>query len=549
MAMMITRFHKLIQSRTVWAIILGLIVIAFVGFFTPTMQSGGGGKQPPAGELFGKEISRDEYRAAFQNTYIWYILRSGRMIPVSDELSQALREEAWIRLAALRKADRTGIKVTDQEVIGQLRMLPLFQAENGSFDPARYQGVLSSIGLKPAQVESVVREQIVIQKLMMRPALAALIPPEELERAYRLYTDRVVLEYAVLPREKAAAEVSVSRDEAQALFEQNPEAFRMPARVSVSYVEFPASNYLDRVELTGDEALAYYNSNIEQYRMENTGDVAVVEYQPFEEVETAIRTELKRRKAQQMAAADAADLVAAVAPRSADEKPDFTAAAEAAGLRIRTQPAFGPADPLQGIDETAPFRQAAFSLQDDMFSSFSDPVIGQQAVYVLSLNQRYPSFIPEFDVVEDEVTAAAREQAVEETLSERARTIRNAADEAVTYGRNFAETVRGFGLEVQTSPEFDLTTELDSPYANALISASLDVPQNDVCEPVPVEDGILIAYVAERISTDPEIGLPAMRAELTAALARSRSQRLIADWQTRLLQTADFVNQMERPTP
>ena len=122
MAMLITRFHKLIQSKVLWYFILGVIVVSFVGFFMPTNRSGSRTRTvPPVGELYGKKVSQEEYRRAYHNTYIWYILSSGRMMPMTDELTTALRKEAWQRVAILHKAQDEKILVADAEVVQQMQ--------------------------------------------------------------------------------------------------------------------------------------------------------------------------------------------------------------------------------------------------------------------------------------------------------------------------------------------------------------------------------------------------------------------------------------------
>jgi peptidyl-prolyl cis-trans isomerase D len=544
--MLITRFHKLIQSKVVWYIILGVIVVSFVGFFTPTMRSADRQrKSSPAGELFGKKVSQEEYNRARQNSYIWEILSTGRMVPMTEERVLKLRENAWLRVAALRKAQAEKILITDKEVVQQLQMMPLFHAENGTFDPARYKGVLQNIGLTPQQVENVFREQLGIYKLMYRPVQAALISPYELKRAYHLYTDRFVLDYVLLPREQIEKTVTVPREDAEALFNENPEAFRMPAKVRVSYVEFPVSSFMEQAEVPEGAALQVYNRNIEDYRIETTNENAVVEYKPFEEVETEITKELREFSARRLAAAKATEFVVEVSPKNEGAQPDFAGAAAAAGLKVKTLPAFGVKDDLPSIDDTAPFRQTAFSLQKDAYSSFSDAVIGKDSVYVLSLEQQYPSFLPSFAAVEKEVTEAAREQAVARKLAGRAIEIRDAAAKALAGGSDFKAAVKPSGLKVRTTPEFDLSTELKDEYADTLVELCLNVPQGGLCEPAPVKAGVLIAYVAGRKSTDADAGLPAIRQELVDGLSRARAQRLAAGWQASLLREGGFKNLMD----
>jgi len=547
MTMLISKFHKLIQSKVVWYIILGIIIIAFVGFFTPTM----GGKTSktkiqPVGELFGKKVMPQEYRLARDNTLIWYALTSGRPPQMTDELAMALRKEAWVRLAALRKATAEKIMVADQEVVTQIQQLPAFQGESGTFDPRVYQAVLKYLNISSTQAENLFREQIALHKLMFRPAQAALITPYELRKAYYLYTDRFVLKTALLPREQIEKEVTVSREEAEALFAENIEAFRMPAKVRVSYVEWKVSDFLDRVDLPEGVVLQAYNQNLENFRVETTNELDVAEYKSFEEVEGEITAQLTENAARRLAADAATTLVVDIAPQAETDQPDFAGAAAAAGLSVKTLPAFGVADELSGIDETAPFRQAAFRLQDDAYSSFSDAVVGKDAVYVLSLEKQYSSFLPDFEVVEEQVMDAARAQAVANALSDRSLELQGTVSAALAAGTSFEESMKAYNLKIETTEEFDVTSELDNEHADILVPICLNTQQGELCRPVPVKEGVLIAYVAERKSTDINVGLPGIRQELVAGLSQGRVRQLASDWQGALLSKANFKNLMDK---
>ena len=546
MAMLISKFHRMIQSKVVWYIVLGVIVISFVGFFTPTIGARRGVKSAQkkaqtAGELFGKAVSRQDLRNAVSNIHLWQILTTGRMPQMDDQTVRRMEEAAWQRLAVLRKAEQEKIMATDREVIQQIQRLPVFMNRNtGAFDKQAYQAVLGQIGVSPRQVEAVVREQVALQKLMFRPVQAALISPYELNRAYHMYTDRLVLKYAVLPRTQVEKDVSVTRDEAKAFFEENQEMFRMPAKVRVSYVEYKVDDFVAQADVPEGAALQAYNANIDRYRIESTGDVSEVEYKPFEEVEPEITAILSKNAARRLALEQANALVADIAPKSPGQKPDFKGAAAAAGLTVKSLPAFGPDDELKGIDMTAPFRKVALGLQADDYSSFSDAIAGQDSVYVLSLEQRYESFLPGFDIVEKDVMEATRSRKVSDAVAERSSEIQDALTKALEAGTAFEEAVKPFGLAVVTTAEFDLRSDLDDPYADVLVPACVTVEQGALCEPTPVEDGVLFTQVARRTQTDAELGLPAMRDELVSGLARVRSQRLAADWQDELIREADL---------
>lgn len=541
MAMMISKFHKLIQSKVVWYIVLGVIVVSFVGFFTPTLGSKSSKpKEKYMGELFGEKISQQEYRRALQNTHVWYILSSGRMPDMNREMVEMLQQQAWERLAVLHKAAQEKIIVSDQEVIQQIQRMPVFMNQSGVFDPAAYKAILSNIGITSSQMEDTAREQIAQYKLMFRPIQAALISPYELNRAYQIYTDRLVLNYAVIPRTQLEQGAGVTREEAEVFFAENMESFRIPAKVRVSYVEYPVADFIAKAEIPEGAALQIYNKNIDTYRVKNEDELAPVEYKPFESVEAEINATIKEVAARRLAIEEATSLVASIAPRSPNEKPDFKGAAAAAGLQIKTLPAFGPKDELKGIDITAPFRQNALGLQDDNYSSFSDAVVGKDSVYVLTLEQRYESFLPAFDVVEKEATAAARAQAASRIAAKRTLEIRDAISAALAAGTGFKDAVKPYGVDVKTTKEFDLTSNLENDYAEQLMQSSITVGQGQLGPVVPVEAGALLVYVAQRTSVDAEIGMPAIRDELISGLSGSRAKRLAADWRAELIKEADL---------
>ncbi len=545
MAMMISKFHKLIQSKLVWYILLGFIVVAFtfVGF-SGSRQEKKRPSQKVVGELFGKKVMAQEYRQAYQNTYLWYVLSSGNMPQMTDEMAEALDHEAWQRLVSIRKAKADQITVSDAEIVKQIQRLAAFQGESGGFDVRAYNLVLKHLRTTSQQIEAILREQILIHKLMIRPIQAALISPSELTQAYYLYTDRFVLNYALLPREQIAKNITVSREEAEILFNENIEAFRMPSKVHVSYVEWKINDFLAQVEAPEGAALEFYNKNLENYRIETTNEFEIASYKPFENVEKEITDQICETLARRAAAEEATSLVAAIAPQAEGATSNFEGAAAKAGLTIKTLPAFGQTDTLPAIDETAPFRQAASRLQNDAYSSFSDAVIGKDSVYVISLEKRYPSFLPSFGAVETSVMEAAQTHAISEAVSERAIELQKTLTAALNEGNTIQDILKPYNLNIETTEEFDITTDLTNDYANILIPICLNAKQGELCELVPTEDGILITYVAERKSIDAELGLPSIRQELIAGLSRNLTQQLTTDWQASLLSEANFKNLM-----
>ncbi|MCK5676717.1 MAG: hypothetical protein KAH99_06845, partial [Verrucomicrobia bacterium] len=80
-AMMISKFHKIIQSKIVWTAFAILISVAFVGIYTGQKASGGNQrvdtKKEVVGRLYGEDVSRFEYGKAYQSVYVMYTMMMG----------------------------------------------------------------------------------------------------------------------------------------------------------------------------------------------------------------------------------------------------------------------------------------------------------------------------------------------------------------------------------------------------------------------------------------------------------------------------------------
>lgn len=165
---------------------------------------------------------------------------------------------------------------------------------------------------------------------------------------------------------------------------------------------------------------------------------------------------------------------------------------------------------------------------------------GKDRVYVLSLEKHYDSFLPDFEIVEDDVMDVVKSQAVTNMLAERSFEIRDTLQAVLETGKSFKEAVAPLGWTVETTEEFDLSTGLDSEFADPLNAAGVNAEEGELCRPVPVEGGMLFAYVAQRASTDPSVGMAAVRDELVSGLTRVRARRLTSGWQDDLMDEADL---------
>jgi len=553
MVMMISKFHKLIQSKVVWGAFAILISVAFVVVYAPASKTRSQQKRQKkadqlAGRLFGEEVTRQELGQAWSSIRVMATMQS-MIDPRFGMSDEQMYQAAWQRLAMLKKAGQLGMVATDEQITTSIQRHPFFQnRQTGQYDPGRYNLFVAQIlpqhRMGQSGFEQVFRENVLIRKVSAIPAQGALVTEGEIKEAFHLYTDQFTVEYTPLPH-SIAETPDLSKDEVENYFESNKEQFRIPEAVRVDYVQFAVSNYLDQVEVSDETIAQIYEENKQRFLKEPAEDAAVdapPEFKPLEEVKDEIVAEIKQMEAIKLAVGHAYEMVSELS--QADMT--FGKAAEMAGLAIKKTTQFNRTDRVKGIDPTARFAQTAFSRDKTKDDYYSDPIAGRDFVYVLALTDKYDSFLPELDVVRKDATEAARVAASEKAYVEKVVQVQEGIQTALKAGTSFSDAVAQHGLELKTTQPFDISTPLDDEFGNEIKAAIAWFDQGTLTGPIPTRDTFIVAYLAERVPGDETTDLPAMHARLSAQIARDKAGRLVAAWSESLLEEAQFEDLSQR---
>jgi len=283
MAMLISKFHKLIQSKLLWATFLVIVVFTFViwGTQVPTQTDNASASSP--GSLNGEPVPAARFREAYFNTYLTVVMAVARPINITPAIDEQLRKAAWQRLAALDEAGRLGLSATDDEVAAAIQQHEGFSTE-GQFNKAAYkafvQNFLARMGFTERQFEEHVRQEIVMQKARILVDRMTLVTPLELRRAFSSVSDRFRVDYVALGRDLVEGAVKVTREEARAYFDKNPAEFTIPEQVKVKYVRFAAAPFIPKVKVTEEDAQLYYDEHLSEFEREeaeSTNETEVTE--------------------------------------------------------------------------------------------------------------------------------------------------------------------------------------------------------------------------------------------------------------------------------
>ena len=553
MAMMISKFHKLIQSRLLWGAFLIIIVFSFVvwGMVWPS-NIDKAERANAAGTLDGQPVSQSEYRSAYLSTYLARALALGREVQSTPATDAALRKLSWQRLATLREVAKLGIVATDQELVGAIRAN--FSETNGTFDPRRYQAFLQNavrpLGFTTAQFEQHLREEIQIQKLAHLIGRQAQVTPLEIRRTFDTLLDSFTVEYAAVLPADVEKDVAVSDDDARKLYDADPAAFTIPEQRVVSYAAFPVADYpAETNEIADDAVQDYYELHVADFTTTETDTNG----QPREtvadldDVRDEIVGALRREASLALADEAAADLAFRAIPDRDGNVPVFADEVAKTGRQAQTLPPFARHEvPLK--DGGAAFAAAAFELAPNSFDRVSSTIAGQDAVYVLYLEKVLEPHVPSFDEAKAQVVEVAKQKAMAEALAARGQALRDAAAAGLAAGKTFAQAVGDAGAQaVAVEPFTGLSGSSSTNEAvQALVQAVVSYNQGEVTDPVPFGDGVLVAHVQTRTPADADT-FDSYQAEIASAIRARRGQSLFRDWQAALLAPERFTDLQQAP--
>lgn len=536
--MLITRFNKMIRNKTLWWFFAITVSVTFVWAYSDMSESGGGcsDRMPnAAGKMFGQEISQRELESAMT-----FAVRMRNYHNQPQSRIRMIRREGWKRIAALKTAEKLGISATIDEMTASISRDPTFQV-NGAFNKDRYTTVIQSQMQVPVETfEEFLRQEIILQKLGSMLESCVWTSPSELNQRLTRITDIFTLKYAVMKQDKNTP-VSVSEDDAGKYFEKNIEQFRIPDRINVKFVSFPLSNYFASADVSEKDVSQYYTNNIEKYTVSGTNGHSVT---PFEKVKDEIASSMKKEKAVDAARNDAARLVTALIPNRTGKAPTFEEAATRNGLSISTSAFFSLKEQVPGMKVDGDFNRAAFDLDaSDPERYFSDSVTGEDAVYVLAVSDKQKTHLPEFSQVKDKALSAAKSEADRDAFAKKCETVRNSAAKSVKSGKTFEDAFKDSGATISSNITFSAYEAASSPFENfdIILPKIMSMAKGEITEPIESDDGLIIAYVADRKSGTPT-SAEMLRPEMIGAIDRSLTGAVYEDWKEYTLAKSGFVD-------
>jgi hypothetical protein len=536
------------HQKWLWGIIITLTIISFVILMDPSYSSrGGGGRgldgKATVGRINDRNLTADELFAAYREARIRFRLYTGRW-PGQDESSRQMFDddrEVQERLFLLEKLKELRVEVGEEAEAGWVTAV-FRDRDTGKFSPEIYRRFVQELpraGMAEADFRRFARHEAGIQHLVSLAGLTgSLITPREAEALCRHENEQAITEVVLFSASNHLASITATPDRLMTFYTNNASRYRVPERVQVSYVKFDTTNFIAEAEqMIG--RITNLNQRLEQAYREIGPDSfrdpdgklmsqesALVRLRSQEQERLA--TVLAQRRANEFAGQlnelyekdpgqlDALERLAASNGLPAAITEPFTRYAGPAGLKV--------------LDT---FAEAAFTLATNQ-PMVLEPVVGEDAVYILGFKQRLPSENPPFETVRERVTADHRQVEATRLAQEAGRKFHAALTNGLAQQKTFEALCAEEKLTpIKLSP-FSLNTR-SVPELGGRVDLSLVKERAFALGPGQVSDFVLTrdgGLVIQLVSRQP-MDEARLKAELPAFLEKTRQnhqRQALLEW-------------------
>jgi peptidyl-prolyl cis-trans isomerase D len=406
-------------------IILALIVIPFAAFGIDAFFTGG---VPEVARVNGEAVTEPELVQSIE------LERRRLLAQMQDNVDASLLDEARLKGPVLESlidrkllrqvAERSGFRVGDA-MLNQLIVDNESFHENGVFSQARFQGLLASNGMSPAQFKELMREEMMISQVTNGLEISEFATDVEVGNVARLTQQTLDVQYFSVPVEGAEAGVAVPDDRIAAYYEENKSEFRTEETLQVEYVELKLADLFQPV--AGEEVRAEYERRRESFEGAEERHAAHIMLASLPDAEAQARLVALRARAS--AGEDFATL-------ARDNSEDAGSAATGGDLGFSRGDAF-----------PAEFETALKSLKP---GEVSPPVKTDSGWHLVKLLELRQQTAPSFDEMRASIETELQRRAAEPVFVERSDRL---AD--LTFNSDdLAEASSELGLERKLSPEF-----------------------------------------------------------------------------------------------
>ncbi|MBN2333263.1 MAG: SurA N-terminal domain-containing protein [Deltaproteobacteria bacterium] len=238
-----------------------VIIVVFCFWGVGSMKTK---KQNMVASVNGSVITHNDFGKAYQRLVQRYQEQYKDQFNAELAAQLRLKEQTLNSLVdrqlMLDFASRYKLQVSDDELRGRIATMAAFQ-NNGLFDQQLYQQLLSYNRLTPAEFETSLRDDLLIDKISNLIRSGAKTAPFEIEQQYLQQQEKISLMLVKLKPEQYLSDAALDAAELQNYFTENRETFRVPEKRQIRVVTLDHAVERREIHLDDGEIAAYYNEH------------------------------------------------------------------------------------------------------------------------------------------------------------------------------------------------------------------------------------------------------------------------------------------------
>ncbi len=519
------------QGKLLVKIMLWVIVLMVGGMMVVTMVPGMTGNQQlidPAGNL--AQVGDSYVTPIEANRQVNQQLRQFGAVdnPVFRQMLLSQAVEGLIdRRALLYEANRLGLRVSEAEIVAQLKSMPGLYPGGEFIGREVYENMIQQqMGQTTGQFERQLADDLLLQKLNLWVSGGTQVTTTEIEQEYRRRNDKVRLDYVVLRPSDFLSKVQATEDDLRAFYESNKESFLLPERRSVRFVEINMDILQNRVTVSEEELERLYRERRAGYLEPEAVRVRHILFS----VAAGTPKEETRKTAGEVldSLVGGADFAQLVSKHSAD--PNSVDKGGEIGWIERGQ--------------TVPeLEQKLFSLEPGSVPELVEVPYGFHIVQVLERRTERTRLLEE---VRGELVVFLQQQAVQQGAIAEAQKIA----QAVRNGKSLDEAAQEAGWQVSEFPLFPrdqflpIVSGQDNAFQDAAFRLPLDAdsqPAGEVSDPVSIPSGYAVIQLKE-VSPAHTAEYDEVRVQVLTQYRQQRSGELMAETARKLSEAAQNSN-------
>jgi len=248
-------------------IILAAITIPFALFGIDQYLSGAGANVPVA-KVGGDEISLQEYSRTVEDVRTRMQGQGEQYDPAlleSPAFKQSILDGLIMRRLVNAETVNANFQIGDKQLSDHILKMPEFQ-ENGQFSEDIYQKTLEQNGLSASQLESSIRNDLLVQQVRDDLAGLAFAPKLAAEQAVQYQYQKRDVSTAEIKASEFIADVQVEPAQVKERYELHKDKFKVPEKVKMEFVLLSAASLISEIKVTDDEVQAFYDQNLDKFQ-------------------------------------------------------------------------------------------------------------------------------------------------------------------------------------------------------------------------------------------------------------------------------------------